>query len=145
VRRRREYRARREMTPVSSNNCLIVQWNLPRLAADLAVYFESKGDAVWYTLDAATFLGPYNLTANDYETVVRLACHEDCLDCGCLFNHYMVSDGVWQQAGLRPTDNCCLQCLPLRLKRPLQPHDFSACWLNYEAGLAPLRPGWQRQ
>ena len=39
----------------------------------------------------------------------------------------MARHDVWQEAGLLPTDICCAQCLPLRLKRPLRPDDFT--WL----------------
>jgi hypothetical protein len=112
-----------------SNNRLAVKWNLPRLAADLAVYLEPRersgeGDAV---ADYERFLDPYNLSPSDFSTVVRLATGDDCEDCGRLFGHYMVHDAIWKLAGLVPTDNCCGRCLARRLKRPLKLADFS-CW-----------------
>jgi hypothetical protein len=124
---------------------LIVRWNLPRLAADLAAHLESLRDAMVMdaTFDCAEFLEPYNLSADDYRMVVGLAFHEDCVDCGRLFDHYMVRKDIWAQAGLRPTDNCCRECLALRLNRPLRPDDFTSCWLNHDQGLAP-RPDYPR-
>ena len=57
----------------------------------------------------------------------------DCIDCGRLWDNYVVRDAVWAQAGLRPKDFCCRQCLARRLNRPLQPDDFKG-WVQ-ERGL----------
>jgi hypothetical protein len=106
---------------------LIVKWNLPRLARDLAAHLDSLERAGRYysTMQADDYLEPYNLSPDDLGTVVGLALNKGCIDCGRLWDNYVVRDDVWQQAGLLPTDNCCRECLPLRLKRPLRPDDFT--------------------
>jgi hypothetical protein len=48
-----------------------------------------------------------------------------------------VRNSVWKEAGLKPANYCCRECLTLRLKRPLRSRDFTRCLLNYEAGLKP--------
>src|SRR5215471_12280280 len=66
--------------------------------------------------------------------VLGLAWKVGCIDCGHLWDHYMVSAGVWRRAGLRRADYCCRECLALRLKRALRPHDFTRCLVNCELG-----------
>jgi hypothetical protein len=109
------------------NDQLIVRWNLPRLATDLAAHLESMKRAGKYysTMQADVYLEPYNLSGDDLGTVVGLALEKGCIDCGRLWDNYVVHDELWQQAGLGPADNCCRQCLPLGLKRPLRPDDFT--------------------
>ena len=107
---------------------LIVKWNLPLVAADLAAHLEllERADGLRSLSDQSDdFLAPYNLSPDDALTVVGLAWKKGCIDCGRLWDQYMVRHDVWQQAGLGPWDICCRQCLPLRLKRALTPDDFT--------------------
>jgi hypothetical protein len=88
-----------------NSNRLIVKWNLRRVIADLAVHLETleRADDLQSTCNRSDeFLEPYSLPASDFEYVVRMATGNDCTDCGRLFDHYMVYDAVWQQAGLGP-------------------------------------------
>jgi hypothetical protein len=89
-------------------------------------------------LQSESYLEPYNLSPDDLHTVLGLAWKVGCIDCGHLWDHYMVRAGVWRRAGLRQADYCCRECLALRLKRALRPHDFTKCPLNCELG--PLEP-----
>ena len=117
---------------------LIVSWNLPRLAADLAVhleFLERADDMRDLSEQSEDFLEPYNLSPDDRDTVMGLAWNKGCIDCGRLWDNYMVRDDVWQQAGLGPWDICCRQCLPIRLKRPLGPDDFT--WPGGPPGYFP--------
>jgi hypothetical protein len=108
------------------SNKLILSWNLRRLAADLAAHLVEleRAGKLYSTMQADDWLDPYNLSAEDHRTVVGLALKMDCIDCGRLWDSYVVRDAVWSQAGLRPKDFCCRQCLARRLNRPLQPDDF---------------------
>jgi hypothetical protein len=110
-----------------SDNRLIVHWNLARVAADLAAHLESleRAGKLYSKMQADDYLEPYNLSGDDLGTVVGLALEKGCIDCGRLWDNYMVRNDVWRQAGLGPADICCRQCLPLRLKRPLGPDDFT--------------------
>ena len=103
---------------------LIVSWNLTRVAADLAAHLESL-ERAGSNMQADDYLEPYGLSDDDLGTVVGLALEKGCIDCGRLWDNYVVRDDVWEQAGWRPTDYCCRQCLPLRLKRRLRPDDFT--------------------
>jgi hypothetical protein len=107
---------------------LIVSWNLPRLAADLAAHLESlerAGNLLNTVGQSEDFLEPYNLSLDDFDTVLGLASNKGCIDCGRLWDNYMVRDDIWLEAGLGPADNCCRECLPLRLERPLGVDDFT--------------------
>src|SRR5215475_10402786 len=53
-----------------------------------------------------------------------------CLDCGYLYDWYMVTNEVWEAAGLPPDALCCLACLEHRLDRPLTITDFTPCLIN---------------
>ena len=73
-------------------NKLIVKWNLARLAADLAAHLESLERACKYysTMQADDYLEPYNLAPDDCGTVVGLALGKGCIDCGRLWDNYVV-------------------------------------------------------
>jgi hypothetical protein len=116
---------------------LMVSWNLPRLARDLAAHLESVGELEGSTWeDCEEYLEAYNLSSEDFDTVVGLAWKVGCIDCGRMWDHYMVRKDVWRKAGLRPADYSCRECLARRLKRPLGKDDFTRCRVNYEAGPA---------
>lgn len=110
-----------------NDRLIILRWNLPRLAADLAAHLESldRAGKFYSNMQADDFLERFSLSDDDLGTVVGLALEKGCVDCGRLWDAYMVRDDVWRQAGLGPADNCCRQCLPLRLRRPLGPDDFT--------------------
>jgi hypothetical protein len=106
---------------------LIVKWNLPRLAADLAArleYLERIDDLGGSCDQSEDFLEPYNLSPDHERWVTMVAWGKQCVDCGDVRDHFMVGDRVWKQAGLRPNQCCCRGCLALRLGRPLEPMDF---------------------
>jgi hypothetical protein len=113
---------------------LIVKWNLPGIAANLAAHLERLGEMGDAVLDSEKYLAPYDLSPKDEHTVIGLAWKVGCIDCGRLWDYYMVRDDVWEQAGLRPAQYCCRECLALRLKRSLRHDDFTRCLLNYEEG-----------
>jgi hypothetical protein len=120
------------------NDRLILRWNLPRVAADLAAQLESLGelgDSTWE--DCEEYLEPYNLSPDDFDTVVGHAWKVGCIDCGRLWDHYMVYSYIWRDAGLEPHQYCCRKCLSVRLGRPLEQMDFTPCPLNSEAGVLP--------
>jgi hypothetical protein len=119
----------------SGDNRLIVKWNLPQIAADLAAHLERLGELGDAVLDSEKYLAPYDLSPKDEHTVIGLAWKVGCIDCGRLWDYYMVRDDVWEQAGLKPAQYCCRECLALRLRRSLRSDDFTRCLLNYEEGL----------
>jgi hypothetical protein len=86
------------------------------------------------TVECVEYLG---LSADDDSWVIQVVCRMNCIDCAAVFDreHYMVWDHIWEQAGLKPLDYCCRECLSLRLKRPLGPSDWLPCLLNYKQGL----------
>lgn len=121
---------------------LIVRWNLPRLAADLAVHLEAlkHADQLLNTSrQSEEFLQPYGLSPEDEHTVLGIAWKKYCRDCGRLWDQYMVYDAVWAQARLGRWDWCCRECLSRRLGRRLEPSDFTPCPLNLENGLGDPR------
>jgi hypothetical protein len=128
--------------PLPFDDRLLVKWNLARLAADLGAHLESIGDDS--VENCEEFLEPYRLTPDEENTVVRLAWNSQCRDCGDVFDHYVVHDEAWEQAGLKWEEYCCRTCLALRLKRPLRRDDFKPCPLNCKQGLccapAPSSP-----
>jgi hypothetical protein len=114
---------------------LIVRWNLRRVAADLAAFFDAVGEADdWGRGDSEHYLEPYGLPPADIDIVLGIAWGVGCRDCEGL-DWYMVRTSVWRHAGLKPDDHCCRACLALRLKRPLRPDDFTRCPLNYKQEL----------
>jgi hypothetical protein len=121
---------------------LILKWNLVRLADELAEHLEGleRSDNLWDTsMQSEEFLEPYNLSEDDYDTVIGLAWKVGCIDCGRLWDHYMVRDEVWREAGLEQEDYCCRPCLSLRLKRGLRPGDFTDAPINWpDAAGRPL-------
>lgn len=111
------------------SDALRVKWNLKRLAADLAAHLESleRTGKLWETYgQSADFLAPYRLQPEDESDVMFLAWGKQCIDCGDLKDYYMVYDYLWSDAGLKPNQCCCRKCLSARLRRPLQPDDFTA-------------------
>jgi len=68
---------------MTADDRLIVKWNLPRLAADLAAHLAAigslEGDDV---LDSEAFLEPYHLSPDKEHTVTLLAWNAQCRDCG---------------------------------------------------------------
>ena len=67
-----------------------------------------------------------------YDHIVELGAPGDC-ECGkgALDRaHYMVENGVWEEAGLEPGDVACLGCLSRRLGRRLVRTDFEAVPIN---------------
>jgi hypothetical protein len=106
---------------------LIVSWNLPRVARELAAHLElmKRVDdcSSWCDL-SEDFLQPYNLSPIDEHWVTMIAWGKQCVDCGDVWDYYMVNDRVWKQAGLWRNQCCCRKCLVVRLRRPLDPMDF---------------------
>jgi hypothetical protein len=106
---------------------LILSWNLPRLAGDLAAHLEAleRADELWCTgTQSDEFLEPYNLSPEDNYWVTMVAWGKQCVDCGDVRDYYMVNNRLWKVAGLRPDQCCCRKCLAVRLRRPLDPMDF---------------------
>jgi hypothetical protein len=112
------------------SNELLMWWNLARLAADLGSYLKAleRDDELLNTpWQSEEFLEPYHLTAEDEHTVVGIAWKKICLDCGRLWDQYMVRDDVWAQGGMGKWDWCFRERLSRRLGRPLEPGDFTVC------------------
>jgi hypothetical protein len=53
-----------------------------------------------------------------------------CIDCKEKSDWYMVTDRVWEAAGLPEDEYCCLGCLECRLRRPLMIDDFTTAPVN---------------
>jgi len=54
-----------------------------------------------------------------------------CAVCGRVpEDYYMVTHSVWAEAGFAWKDHACILCLENRLRRPLEPEDFTDCPLN---------------
>ena len=112
---------------------LIVSWNLPRIAADLAAHLESlkrADDLLDTSIQSEEFLEPYGLSPDDDHWVTMVAWGKQCVDCGDTQDYYMVYDRIWKKAGLKPSQCCCCKCLSVRLGRPLKPDDFTCCLVN---------------
>ena len=126
------------VTSPEESNRILVRWNLPGLAAALKAHLESlkrAGELLDEFGATVEFMEPLGLPAEDDNWVIQVAWGSNCLDCSRVFKHYMVWDHIWEQAGLQPPDDCCRECLALRLKRPLGPADWLPCLLNYEQRL----------
>ncbi len=51
---------------------------------------------------------------------------DKCTVCGkYVTDIYMVYQHIWKQSGLKPEDECCLDCLPGKLGRELNMSDFT--------------------
>ena len=61
-----------------------------------------------------------------------------CIDCGGNSDWFMVTDEVWEAAGLPSWEFCCLACLERRLKRPLTIGGFTVCPLNLWFSQTPI-------
>jgi hypothetical protein len=106
---------------------IFAKWNLRLVAADLAAHLkalELADDLLDTSLQSDDFLEPYNLSTDDAHWVVMTAWGKQCVDCADTRDYYMVSDAVWDLAGLKPRQCCCRPCLSVRLGRPLCPDDF---------------------
>ena len=60
---------------------------------------------------------------------------KDCVDCRASLitlgeYRYMLWNRIWKQAGLAPSQVCCLNCVEARLGRELAFEDFSDSPLN---------------
>src|SRR5262252_8505142 len=113
-----------DLAAVAAATKLHVRWNLAGLATTLARHLEGlrRADQLWDTsIQSEEFLEAYDLTPDDEYTVTQLAWRSNCLDCGSVFDHYMVFDHIWAQAGLAAPDYCCRSCLAKRLGRALGP------------------------
>lgn len=53
------------------------------------------------------------------------------MNCQASYDVYMVTEKVWNQAGLYYDDNVCMACLEEFLQRPLVAEDFTNCLANW--------------
>lgn len=73
----------------------------------------------------------------------KTACNDlemfGCKDCGictlCISEYYMVTDEVWEAAGL-DKGMVCIACLEARIGKTLTATDFTDCPLNIDSGWA---------
>jgi hypothetical protein len=109
---------------------LLVRWNLKQLAASLVLHLDLlrlSGELWDKALQSEEYLQPYRLSGEDAHAVLMLALGKQCVDCGDVWDCYMVYDSIWRDAGLDPNQCCCKKCLVVRLGRPLERSDFRYC------------------
>jgi hypothetical protein len=69
------------------------------------------------------YLEPYHLSPYDRGTVLGLAWNKGCIDCGVLWDNYMVRNDVWTEAQLRKAD--CCRCLMKLFRRRRKTHTYA--------------------
>ena len=72
-----------------------------------------------------------------------LACDLQCVDCGDVWDYYMVYVHVSKDARLDPNQCCSRKCPSVRLGRPLEYRgDFAPCFVNERLSVIPaIRTG----
>lgn len=135
---KRKSRAHAMRKPTKADR-LIVRWNnLSPIIAALRAHLEDLArtdDLLGTCYRAEEFLAAYGLSDEDEHLVTMWGMNKQCVDCGDVKDYYMVNDGTWGAAGLKPDQCCCRRCLTARLERPLNSWDFTQCFINFKEGL----------